>query len=107
MPPSADSRRAFLATTAAIAAAAPIGARAEIQRPLSPPADIPSQRRNPAMSNGEFSKSRLARMHDVMARHVDDGRMPGLVTLISRRGDTQVDEIGAMSFDDSTPMRRD
>ena len=109
--PSADSRRAFLAAAAATAAAAPIGAQtaahAETQRPASPPAAIPSQRRSPAMSNGEFSKSRLARMHDVMVRHVDGGRMPGLVTLISRRGDTQVDEIGAMSFDDSTPMRRD
>ena len=58
------------------------------------------------MSYGEFSKARLTRMHVVMTRHVDDGRMPGLVTLISRRGDTQVDEIGAMSFDDSTPIRR-
>jgi CubicO group peptidase (beta-lactamase class C family) len=105
--PSADSRRAFLAAAAAIAAAAPIGAQAQTQRPASPPAAIPSPRRNPAMSNGEFSKSRLARMHDVMVRHVDGGRMPGLVTLISRRGVTHVDEIGAMSFDDSTPMRRD
>ncbi len=31
------------------------------------------------------SKTRLRRMHDVMAGHVDDGSMPGLVTLVSRR----------------------
>jgi len=38
-------------------------------------------------------------MHDVMARHVEHGGVPGLVTLVSRRGETHVDALG--------PMRRD
>jgi CubicO group peptidase (beta-lactamase class C family) len=58
-------------------------------------------------STGALSKTRLDRMHDVMARHVEAGDMPGLVTLVSRRGETHVDAIGNQAFGDSTPMRRD
>jgi CubicO group peptidase (beta-lactamase class C family) len=42
-----------------------------------------------------------------MARHVASGRMPGLVTLLSRRGETHVDAIGVKAFGSSDPMRRD
>ena len=58
------------------------------------------------MPNVGFSKARLARMHDVMAAHVASGRMPGLVTLVSRHGEAHVDAIGTMAFD-GAPMRRD
>jgi CubicO group peptidase (beta-lactamase class C family) len=56
--------------------------------------------------SGTFSKAGLARMHDVMARHVGE-RMPGLVALVSRGGETHVDAIGKLSFEDDAPMRRD
>ena len=46
-------------------------------------------------------------MHDVLRRHVDNGRLPGLVALISRRGEEHVDAIGTLAFDHTTPMRRD
>jgi CubicO group peptidase (beta-lactamase class C family) len=46
-------------------------------------------------------------MHDVMAGHVEAGDMPGLVTLVSRRGETHVDAVGAQAFGDAEPMRRD
>lgn len=59
------------------------------------------------MSTGGWSKARLARMHDVMAGHVASGRVPGLVTLISRRGETHVDAIGMKAAGGSDPMRRD
>jgi CubicO group peptidase (beta-lactamase class C family) len=59
------------------------------------------------MSNGGFSKARLARMHDALARHVESGRMPGIVALVSRRGETHVETIGRQSFDGGAPMRRD
>jgi CubicO group peptidase (beta-lactamase class C family) len=59
------------------------------------------------MSRSGLSTARLRRMHDVMARHVADGRMPGLVTLVSRRGETHVDAIGTLAFGASAPMRRD
>jgi len=45
-------------------------------------------------------------MHDVVARHVGE-RMPGLVTLVSRGGETHADAIGKLSFEDDAPMRRD
>jgi CubicO group peptidase (beta-lactamase class C family) len=53
-----------------------------------------------------FSKTGLARMRDVMARHVGE-RMPGLVALVSRGGATHADSIGRLSFEDDAPMRRD
>jgi CubicO group peptidase (beta-lactamase class C family) len=46
------------------------------------------------MGNGGLSKARLGRMHDVMAGYVDRGEVPGLVTLVSRCGETHVDAIG-------------
>ncbi len=58
------------------------------------------------MNAGGLSEERLGRMHDVMARHVDNGSVPGVVTLISRRGETCVDVIGNKAFD-GDPMRRD
>lgn len=58
------------------------------------------------MSSGGLSQARLGRMHTVMAGHVERGEIPGLVTLLSRRGETQIDAIGAQSVG-GEPMRRD
>jgi CubicO group peptidase (beta-lactamase class C family) len=58
-------------------------------------------------STGGLSRARLERMQDVMAGHVDRGVVPGVVTLVSRRGEVQVDAIGTKAFGDSDPMRRD
>jgi CubicO group peptidase (beta-lactamase class C family) len=58
------------------------------------------------MSHGGWSTSRLARMHKVMARHVARDDMPGLITLVSRRGEVQVDTIGRQAIG-GVPMRRD
>jgi CubicO group peptidase (beta-lactamase class C family) len=57
-------------------------------------------------SAGGLSKSRLGRMHDVMAGHVAAGDMPGMVTLVSRRGEVHVDAIGSMAVG-GAPMQRD
>jgi CubicO group peptidase (beta-lactamase class C family) len=54
-----------------------------------------------------FSATRLQRMHDVLARHVDSDTLPGLVTLISRRGETHVDAIGSFAVDGGPAMQRD
>src|SRR5215207_3418122 len=60
------------------------------------------------MNNGEFSGARLGRMRDVMAGHVKHGDVPGIVTLVSRRGDAgHVDAIGTKAFGGSESMRRD
>ena len=59
------------------------------------------------MNNGEFSGARLGRMRDVMAGHVKHGDVPGIVTLVSRRGEVHVDAIGTKAFGCSESMRRD
>jgi CubicO group peptidase (beta-lactamase class C family) len=46
-------------------------------------------------------------MHDALRRHVDSGRLPGLVAIVSRRGAEHVDAIGTLAFDRTAPMRRD
>lgn len=59
------------------------------------------------MSAGGLSKVRLARMHDVMAGHVEHGNVPGMVTLICRRGEVHADAIGMRALGGSDPMQRD
>jgi len=59
------------------------------------------------MGNGALSTTRLARMHSTLAGHVERGRMPGLISLVSRRGETHVDVIGSQVMGQKQPMRRD
>ncbi|NEU98728.1 serine hydrolase domain-containing protein [Bradyrhizobium uaiense] len=59
-----------------------------------------------ASDNGGLSQARLGRMHDVLARHIEDGDVPGLVALVSRRGEIHADVIGRMAVD-GPPMQRD
>lgn len=59
------------------------------------------------MAPSGLSRARLARMHKVMAAHVERGVVPGLATLISRRGEVHVDTIGSSGIGSSPPMRRD
>jgi CubicO group peptidase (beta-lactamase class C family) len=53
-----------------------------------------------------LSKSRLARMGEVMVGYVDRGEMPGLVTLVTCGEDIHVEALGALSFG-GPPMKRD
>jgi len=66
-----------------------------------------NERSNEAMNTGGLSNTRLDRMHHIMAGHVERGTVPGIVTLLSRRGEVHVDAIGAKAFGESEPMRRD
>ncbi len=59
------------------------------------------------MSTGGLSKARLGRMHDVMTGYVERGDVPGLVTLVSRRGEVHVDAIGMKALEGLDPVRRD
>ncbi len=49
----------------------------------------------------------LDRLHDAMAARVTAGELPGLVTVLARGGQVEVDAIGAHGFDGAVPMRRD
>src|SRR3954469_3999428 len=59
------------------------------------------------MDTGGLSPARLGRMHDVMASYVERGVVPGIVTLISRRGQTHVDTIGMRAGGGPAPIGRD
>jgi len=50
------------------------------------------------MHEPQLSKDRLDRLHDVLAGHVAAGAAPGLVSVVSRRGDTHVDVIGTTAL---------
>jgi CubicO group peptidase (beta-lactamase class C family) len=56
---------------------------------------------------GGLSPTRLRRLHEVLAGHVERGDVPGLVALVSRHDDVHVETIGTMAFGGSAPMRRD
>lgn len=58
------------------------------------------------MNTGGLSVARLGRMHDVMAGYVERGAVPGIVTLISRLGETHVDAIGMKAVDGNEAMQR-
>ncbi len=59
------------------------------------------------MTGPALSKDRLSRLHDVMAGHVDRGVTPGLVSVVSRRGDVHVDTLGATACYQGDPVRPD
>ena len=56
-------------------------------------------------ANG-ISKAGLDRLRGVMVGHVEGGDVPGLVMLVSRKGEAHVDAIGRLAYDGS-PMKRD
>lgn len=57
-------------------------------------------------SNSGFSDGGLRRLREVLARHVESKKIPGLVALVSRGGQTHVEAIGTMRHDGGSPMRR-
>ncbi|HEX2807054.1 MAG TPA: serine hydrolase domain-containing protein, partial [Kineosporiaceae bacterium] len=59
------------------------------------------------MTIAGFSKQRLERMHDVLTGPVGAGTLPGLVTGVSRHGETHVDPIGTLTVGGTEPMRDD
>jgi CubicO group peptidase (beta-lactamase class C family) len=59
------------------------------------------------VGTGGLSSARLDRMHGVMAGHVERGAVPGLVTLVARRGEVHVDAIGTKAQGGSDPVARD
>jgi CubicO group peptidase (beta-lactamase class C family) len=59
------------------------------------------------MSNEGWNSTRLARMRAVMSGYVDCDEVPGLVTLLHRHGQTELDVIGVQSLGGSQRMQRD
>ena len=59
------------------------------------------------MASSRLSKDGLTRLHDNMVSHVERGHAPGLVSVVSRRGEAHVDVIGTTAVDGGAEMRRD
>lgn len=57
--------------------------------------------------NRGLSNAGLDRMHQIMSGYVERGDVPGLVTLVSRRGDVRVDAIGTKAIGADDPILRD
>jgi len=58
-------------------------------------------------TSSSLSKDRLVRLHDIMARHVRQGAAPGLVSVVSRRGEAEIDAIGVTALGGRQPVRPD
>src|SRR5437899_481207 len=57
-----------------------------------------------------LSPKRLARVRDVLSRHLDAGYVPGAVAVIARHGEVHVEAVGNLAFEgegSSTPMAAD
>ncbi len=51
------------------------------------------------MTTGGFSSKRLARVRDVLERHVDTGYVPGAVALVARHGEIHIEATGNLAFE--------
>ncbi len=62
------------------------------------------------MTTGGFSSKRLARVRDVLERHVDSGYTPGAVAVVARHGEVHIEATGNLAFEGAgsrAPMAAD
>jgi CubicO group peptidase (beta-lactamase class C family) len=62
------------------------------------------------VTTGGFSPKRLARVRNVLERHVDAGYVPGAVAVVARHGEVHIEAVGNLAFegaDSGTPMAAD
>lgn len=59
------------------------------------------------MSISGFASDRLTVMHEMMSRHAGASGLPGLVTSISRGGETEIHAYGTMTPSGDAPMKED
>jgi len=54
-----------------------------------------------------LDRAGIGRLHGLLAAHVDEGQMPGLIALVARGDDVHVEVLGMPSLTDNTPLARD
>jgi CubicO group peptidase (beta-lactamase class C family) len=57
--------------------------------------------------HNSFSRVRIDRMNEIMRRHLDIGRIPGLVMLVHHHDREYMNAFGTHGFNSSTPMGRE
>ncbi len=107
--PARLDRRDILRRSAGLAVPAAVALSGVPRTPaLTGAAAGPAERGARLVANDEgFDRARLDRLRETLAGHVERGRIPGLVTGVSRGGEVVVDAIGTLAFDSEEPMRRD
>lgn len=103
----ASSRRQLLAASSAGILSAAFGAGAADASANSTPVPSCPDSMESTISSAGFDPNRLAVMHETMARHAGTDGLPGLVTLISRGDEMDVQVYGTMTVDGVAPMRED
>jgi len=62
------------------------------------------------VTTGGFSSKRLARVRELLDRHVDSGFVPGALAILARHGDVHIEATGNLAFEGAgskTPMAAD
>src|SRR5215831_17642257 len=62
------------------------------------------------VTTGGFSSKRLARVRELLERHVDSGFVPGMVAVLARHGEVHIETTGNLAFEgagSTTPMAGD
>jgi CubicO group peptidase (beta-lactamase class C family) len=62
------------------------------------------------VTTGGFSLKRLARVQELLERHVDSGFVPGMVAVLARHGEVHIEAAGNLAFEGAgsrTPMAGD
>jgi CubicO group peptidase (beta-lactamase class C family) len=62
------------------------------------------------MAAGGFSTNRLARVRELLERHVDSGFVPGALAVLARHGEVHIEATGTLAFEgagSTTPMAAD
>ena len=59
------------------------------------------------MTTSALTEAGIDRLHRAMGARVENGSLPGMVTLVAQGDDVYVDAIGTMAFGDDQPMRRE
>lgn len=58
------------------------------------------------MTTGGFSSKRLARVRELLERHVDSGFVPGVVAVLARHGEVHVEAAGARERPEAADVPR-
>ncbi len=59
------------------------------------------------MGTGAFDPTRLARLHDVLVRHVETGGVPGLAWMVARHGEAHAGAAGTLTAGGDVPVERE